>query len=562
MNRSPDEVQAEARARAAGGDLAGALEIMDTGLAAHPASAPLANSAGNLAMKLGDPGRAADYFGAAAKLEPQSLEFAVNHAIALGAAERHEEALSALLEVEDQGCTNPRYCSVRGNAARGARQLDEAAIWYERSVTLAPGGAKATHGRARVALERGEPDAVERFERALSLNQADAEAWLGYAEALDAGGRAEQARDLAEKLVAQAPQWLAALRLLAQLRLAAGEHDFTSHFATAQQQRPDDPAIARAHVQTLELHDRFAEAMALAEQASARFPGDGVFPLLQASYAGIVGDDALATRLFAELSLDTPERCLLEARYILHAGEYERAAVLLDRVIESDPWHINAWAVRDILWRQTNDPRGEWLHGQEGLVRMIPLPDGDAVLHDAVPVLHRLHDQSAFPLGQSLRGGTQTRGSLFDRVEPELRRLHEALLSALEDYRSALPPHDPTHPLLRHRDGEMCVTGSWSVRLSGGGDFHAAHLHPDGIVSSALYCDLPDSFGKTENREGFIELGRPPPKMRLDLEPRYTLRPRQGHLALFPSTLYHGTRPFAEGTRMTVAFDVQCREQE
>ncbi len=58
---------------------------------------------------------------------------------------------------------------------------------------------------------------------------------------------------------------------------------------------------------------------------------------------------------------------------------------------------------------------------------------------------------------------------------------------------------------------------------------------------------------------GHIELGRPPPKLRIDLEPRYTLRPIPGYLALFPSTLYHGTRPFSDGRRMTVAFDVQHR---
>jgi hypothetical protein len=34
------------------------------------------------------------------------------------------------------------------------------------------------------------------------------------------------------------------------------------------------------------------------------------------------------------------------------------------------------------------------------------------------------------------------------------------------------------------------------------------------------------------------------------------IRPHVGRLALFPSTLFHGTRPFSAGERMTVAFDV------
>jgi len=36
------------------------------------------------------------------------------------------------------------------------------------------------------------------------------------------------------------------------------------------------------------------------------------------------------------------------------------------------------------------------------------------------------------------------------------------------------------------------------------------------------------------------------------------IKPERGKLALFPSTLYHGTRNFAEGERMTVAFDVSA----
>jgi hypothetical protein len=34
------------------------------------------------------------------------------------------------------------------------------------------------------------------------------------------------------------------------------------------------------------------------------------------------------------------------------------------------------------------------------------------------------------------------------------------------------------------------------------------------------------------------------------------IQPRPGLLALFPSTLFHGTRPFRAGERLTAAFDV------
>ena len=42
----------------------------------------------------------------------------------------------------------------------------------------------------------------------------------------------------------------------------------------------------------------------------------------------------------------------------------------------------------------------------------------------------------------------------------------------------------------------------------------------------------------------------------MDLDPLVTLEPKAGTLVLFPSYLYHGTRPFAAGERLSVAFDV------
>ncbi|HYD23379.1 MAG TPA: putative 2OG-Fe(II) oxygenase [Croceibacterium sp.] len=35
-----------------------------------------------------------------------------------------------------------------------------------------------------------------------------------------------------------------------------------------------------------------------------------------------------------------------------------------------------------------------------------------------------------------------------------------------------------------------------------------------------------------------------------------TIEPRPGRLVLFPSAMWHGTRPFPAGERLTVAFDV------
>jgi hypothetical protein len=40
------------------------------------------------------------------------------------------------------------------------------------------------------------------------------------------------------------------------------------------------------------------------------------------------------------------------------------------------------------------------------------------------------------------------------------------------------------------------------------------------------------------------------------LPPLATVEPKPGRLVLFPSFLFHGTRPFASGERLTIAFDL------
>jgi tetratricopeptide (TPR) repeat protein len=561
---SPQDIQqlrAQAQAEEQSKGPTASLALVDKALAgASNPPADLWNFAGNIAMRAGGFIEAAKRFGTAATIDPARAEFAINQAIALGRAEDHRGALKALTAYEAQGASDVRYCSVRANAARSAGELNEAAQWYDRALTLDPHHKKAMNGRARVAIERGERDALARFDAALRVDQGNADLWLGKAQSLDVEGDTDGALTIALQLAQQAPSMTEGLRFLAQLRLAAGDEDFAAPYREAASKAPQDPNIPYDHIAQLAGLDRTKEAAEVAAQARARFPQIPFFALLEAVHAGSAGDDDRAEAIFAKLTVDTPERWLNEARHRIRRGEWEQAENELDKVVAQEPWSISAWALRGIVWRITGDERHEWLHGQDGLYRLMPLERADDVLPDAIAKLHELHDGSPFPLGQSLRGGTQTRGRLFQRLEPEYAALKQAIEATLENYRSGLPASDPAHPLLRTRDGDWRILGSWSVRLEGGGDFHTAHIHPQGVISSALYCQLPDLAAGEEPLSGALELGRPPPDLRLDMGPLTTLEPQEGHLALFPSTLYHGTRPFAENRRMSVAFDVVSGE--
>lgn len=560
VTATPDQWRYRALAAERGGDRAHARTLIERGLAEHPGDADLANSAANFAMRAGDFAAAANLFQTAATLKPDSLEYALNQAIALNRLERFAEALAVLSGVGEAGKRVARFCSTRATAERGAGNLRTAGEWFDRCLALEPAHVRALHGRARLALERGEDDALARFDSALTVNQGDADLWLGRAQALDVAGRTDEAREIAEALVIQAPQWPHGTRFLAQLKLAADEADYDCHYAAAAEKLPQDPNIRADHAELLAGQDRFLEAADVLARARQDFPAIGRFALLEAVHAGAAGDDDRAEAIWNTLSAETAEERLHLARHRLRRGELERAEDLLDALVRDDPRSIGAWALRGVLWRLTSDAREAWLHRQDGLIALIPLHDADQVLPPAIARLHELHETSAFPLGQSLRGGTQTRALLFERAEPEFSALRYAIVSTLKSYRDGLPATDPEHPILRHRNSQWSVGGSWSVRLAGGGDRHASHFHPLGTISSALYIESP-LVGGADPQAGWLELGRPPDNLRTDLEPLTAFPPRAGHLALFPSTLYHGTRPFSRGRRLTVAFDVTASQE-
>jgi tetratricopeptide (TPR) repeat protein len=547
------------------GEAAKARALAELACRAFPADAALADAAGDLAMKADDPVAAEAQFAAACTAAPHMLEYAVNHAIALQQLGRHEAAIAGLALHEVAGYRDARYASTRALSERGRGQPAEAARWYDIALGLEPSRPRALHGRARIALERGEADAVARFDRALAASPGDAELWLGKAQALGVAGDTTGARTIAEQIVQQAPAFLAGLTFLSGQRLAAGEPDFTAPFREAAARVPQDPNIPATHIETLAGLDFANEAAEIAAEARRRFPDQPHFGLLEAIHAGSSGDDARAEAIFAGLADERPLRFLHEARHRLRARDPIAAEGLLGRALADDPWDISAWALRGIAWRLAGDSRADWLHEQAGLVQMKPLEGRDALLREAITELRQLHAASSMPLGQSLRGGTQTRGILFHRTEAILAELHAAIRATLENYRSGLPRSDETHPLLRHRAVPWQLAGSWSVRLTGGsagtGDYHTAHIHPQGIVSSALYLVVPDAAQDPDARRGWLEIGRPPPDLRLRLEPLRLIQPQVGHLALFPSTLYHGTTAFEStrkqiAERMTVAFDV------
>lgn len=447
-----------------------------------------------------------------------------------------------------------RLWHIKGLIHREQEQRELAIPALRRAVELAPAEPLVMHGYARTLLEAGLPS-IEPFARALKLAPTNTEVLMGFASALVAEGRIADAIDGIDAVLRRSPLWTDGHALLANMRWANGEREgFTRSFDDALQVHPNSLELRREQMVALLHAEQFDEVLARVEQGRGMFGDQPLFTANEAIVRSETGDVEAADRLFGELaSLGVAAFDVRLLRHFLRSARPGEASALLDHWLET-PDQEMFWPYAPTIWRLTGDPRAEWLEGDERLVGVYDIADQLPPLDEMASTLRRLHNLQGQPLAQSVRGGTQTDGNLFQRIEPEIIALREAVRGAAAQHARNLPDLDPGHPLARGRPSRIAFSGAWSVRLQSGGH-HSNHFHSMGWLSSALYIALPPDLG-TGDHSGWLTLGEPQAQLGIDLPPRRIVEPKPGRLALFPSWMWHGTRPFGEGERITVAFDV------
>ncbi|RRQ51482.1 tetratricopeptide repeat protein [Sphingorhabdus wooponensis] len=544
----------EAAALASQGDNDGADALYVKGLALFPEDARFANSVGNFYAHSGRSEEALELFTRALQLDRNLEEAAFNKAILLLRLGRSQEAFWLLTD-SWTGHTNAKYWALRGDAERLSDDFSAARSSYDRSLTIEPINSRALTGRARLALECGDEKAVACYEEALAQSPGDPKLFLDYTQALVAAGRQSEALECASALVDQLPTWVEGHSLYAEMLWSSGnDAQFGSKFEKALLAHPT-PELYLGWAHILSGIDRFAEAAEVLRQAHKKWPENRTILLDLCIALGEAGAGSEAEQLFSRF--DQPglaEWHIARCRNLIRIGLVDQAERRLFDLTKTKVADISAWSLLDICWRLKGDTRHEWLHGQTGLVREIALPLCSGELSNIQQCLLKIHETSAPPVGQSVKSGSQTKGALFARRDPELTHLKTALLDILNDYRAGLPKPDPLHPLLSKREPTWGITSSWSIRLFGRGN-HAPHIHPKGLISSACYFEVPAEVSQ-QGGPGWLDLGAPPINLETGLPALFSFEPTVGSCILFPSTMFHGTRPISEGSRMTVAFDV------
>lgn len=545
------------------GDLAGAVRELTAAVALDERQAVTHHALGDVLARVGRRREAEASLRRALALDPGFGPAAVGLADLLTPAGEAEAALAVLDRAAKAARADLGVLTAQGEALKALGRFDEAIAAFERATAAAPQSGVAEHNLAAILGDRERYAECEAATRRAFAKGLDApETWLVRGRALMGLGRLDEAEAAFREALRRRPDDAMALAELTQLIWMRTE-DLAAACA------PADEAIRAAPA---------APGPRLAKAKMLDYAGDlaGAYAELAALPSAVSDDPAIHVRAAQLLSVTDPDRAVahaeraavlapddvptaqaLAATY-LAAGRPEAALRVAVDLRERVPLDQNVIALMVNAWRLLGDPQAAAFCDYDTLVRgaEIDTPDGwpslEAYLADLAASLAPLHPLRAHPLGQSLRGGTQTLQGLDKLDDPVIKAFFTAIDGPIRRYMSALGRGDD--PLRRRYTGAYRLNGVWSVRLRPTGH-HANHLHPMGWISSACHISLPPAI--EHGHEGWLTFGESGLPTRPALPAEHFVKPSPGRLVLFPSYMWHGTVPFGgEAPRLTIAFDV------
>ena len=505
---------------------------------------------------------AAAAFRVALRWAPAEARAAVGLAEALLGLGRAAEAVAVLKPFVNGQTSNLSLLTYYGLALQAIDRSSEAVEILGRATVTSPDSAVAEHNFAGALVANKQfAQAESAVVRARAKGLDAAELWLVQARAARGQGDLKRAELLYAEAVERKPDYILAIVELAQTvwmksedihaaiaildegsRRVPSDLDFYRHRAKLQEETGDHSGAYATLQRALAMKDE-ANMQIFAAQIAART--DPALALLHATHAlemqptNVAG---LAALCQANLAL----------------GRADDAAKNADELCRRVPLDQYSWALMGTAWRMLDDPRYGRLFDYQAMVSAsrIDTPEGwsslDAYLADLREALQPLHGRRGHPVGQSMRGGSQTEQDLIAADSPVVRAFFQAVDGPIRRHIAALGKgRDPLRGRIRKT---YALSGAWSVRLRAQG-FHVDHVHPEGWLSSACHIELPASLQKRP--EGWLKFGEPGVPTAPRLEPDHFVKPELGQLVLFPSYMWHGTVPFSgETPRLSVAFDI------
>jgi len=513
------------------GRLEASRSAYERAVAAAPQSTDALNALGLVCRELGDLAASRAALERALEINPGQANALNNLAMIEAGANRLDRAVELLTRAV---AAEPRLLSAwinRGSTLRRLGRFDEAIADQRKAALLAPKLAEPHYQIAAALRTAGRIDeAIVSYRQALALGPMRADIHREYSGLLLETGRSDIAFELFDKAIdaTNSPD-LAAAR--ADVALTSGDALTAARFSLrALGANPNHPQANEVLARASRALGDFGRALAAARLACEQAPGD--FAIMHTC-------------------------CELE----MAAGEFAAAVEKLKR--DAPPKHLQKHiALKAIALRASGDASYRTLYDYDRFTAQIaiePPPGYESVsaFNSALArSIERLHHTTDRPVDQTLYGGTQSPGRLWNEPDPVIQTYVAAMREAAIAYVRRLPD-DPGHPFLARKSEHLDCVGAWSVILASGGG-HVDHIHPAGWISACYYVISPPEIF-TGERAGYLRLGASGiPGLQFPAERYYP--PTPGTVVFFPSFVWHGVEPFsAASRRVTAPFDLAPR---
>lgn len=338
--------------------------------------------------------------------------------------------------------------------------------------------------------------------------------------------------------------------------------EFLNSYKNIYKKLPENTELILDYSRLLKLSGNKAESLKVLQNKSKEKPSSLDEALLKANLlrGALKPEESLKILNRAQIAYPRHPGVNEEtAKTLIQLNRPDDALSVLDETLESHPLNQSLLCLKATALKLLESPKYFELINYKSLVKFytIECPAGFTSLKEFLREVQNcvlsLHKTQNAPIEQSLVNGTQSFDNLFSCEAPVIGLLQEQISKKINEYIADLP-HDSKHPVFSRNTGNFAFTDSWSVRLFNNGH-HKSHYHSEGWLSSVFYVDIPDEVN--QKGQGWLEFGRSDDEIFGDDQADFCVKPERGLLVLFPSFLWHGTRPFeSDQQRITVAFDL------
>ena len=550
------------------GDLAAAAAAYEQVLAAQPENGDALSMLGVVALQSGQADKAVEILSEAVRVDDGHPGYHNNLGQALDAMDDVAGALDHYRKALALAPGDPRCLNNIGLALSRMGELADALEVATAAVEADPGNAEYRHNLGAILLDMGRlEDAETAFQQALELNPDQAVTYASLGLVLAERGDVQEAVECCLEATALDPFYTDGHEACRKLLWDSGHADeMNISYRLACEQLPDSSEaflnLGSACLEALQME----EAVPALEQALSLDPANAAaHSKLGTALAGLGRHDESIDAHRKAVELDDGVAAYHEALGDAHAdrSDFGSAAEAYFAAYQRNPRRSSILGSLTIALNETADPDVDQLVDYDRYVttRMIEPPSGFESIEAFNDALHEelevQHVPRPYPIGQTMRGGTQNKGHLFRGATGLVRVVQDRISDALRDYIRSLE-RDQNHPFLRYANENIRFTGAWSTILSESG-YDESHIHNDGWISGVYYVQTPEiDEARWEEGEGCIQFGRPPAAFASERNAaRRRIRPRSGMAVFFPSYYWHGVEPFHQkGLRHSIAFDV------